>query len=567
MLSTLDKAAARLRTVLAPMMCMALLAPLPLLAQTRPVALVIGQNDYQQLKKLDNAVNDAHAIASSLRARGFDVTLLTNIGAKQMRQALTEYRSRLTASRRGVVYFAGHGAQVGNDNVLVPVDLPDVSSRALTQQSVTLRELVNTLAPAQPEALAIILDACRDNPLLSAQVQKKGLGEPGLNLPSGFMVIYGASVGQTALDSASPGGSAGTPDNGLFTARFIQWFAKPSLSLRQVMRRTRVDVMESARQMNHQQLPSVYDTLVRNSRFHALTSTSPDTFVPHRAPSGPIRLIVPAAAGGPMDAVARALVRYMQPIVGQPIRIENIIDIPGLRVADLVGSASADGQTLLLSSYQASLARMRRGDQRLTPIGLVTETPIILATHTGNDLHNLQQMLQVQRSSGKPLSVGISGPGSPSEACAAELRRVWGSDTFETVVYRGSAPALTDLLAGKVDLNCDQAILFGPYIAGKRMRPLANLQEDAVGEVAISTAATAQAQGYAAVVPNWTALFAPTTTDAAIVRHLSMVLQRVLADPAFDAELRRFLALPVTPEKGIPLEVDLSLKVGLEVSP
>ena len=567
MLSTLDKASARLRTILAPMLCMALLAPLPLLAQTRPVALVIGQNDYQQMKKLDNAVNDAQAIASSLRARGFDVTLLTNIGAKQMRQALTEYRSRLTASRRGVVYFAGHGAQVGNDNVLVPVDLPDVSIRALTQQSVTLRELVNTLAPAQPEALAIILDACRDNPLLSAQVQKKGLGEPGLNLPSGFMVIYGASVGQTALDSASPSGSAGTPDNGLFTARFIHWFAKPSLSLRQVMRRTRVDVMESARQMHHQQLPSVYDTLVRGSRFHALTSISSDTLVSHRAPSGPIRLIVPAAAGGPTDAVARALVRYMQPMVGQPIHIENIIDIPGLRVADLVGSALANGQTLLLSSYQASLARMRRGDQRLTPIGLVTETPIILTTHTGNDMHNLQQMLQSQRSSGKPLSLGISGPGSPSEACAAELRRVWGSDTFETVVYRGSAPALADLLAGKVDLNCDQAILFGPHIASKRIKPLANLQEDAIGEVAISAAATAQAQGYAAVVPNWTALFAPTNTDAAIVHHLSVALQRVLAEPAFDAELRRFLALPVTPEKGVPLEVDLSLKVGLEVSP
>jgi tripartite-type tricarboxylate transporter receptor subunit TctC len=567
MLSTLDKAAARLRTILALMMCMALLAPLPLLAQTRPVALVIGQNDYQQMKKLDNAVNDAQAIASSLRARGFDVTLLTNIGAKQMRQALAEYRSRLTASRLGVIYFAGHGAQVGNDNVLVPVDLPDVSIRALTQQSVTLRELVNTLAPAQPEALAIILDACRDNPLLSAQVQKKGLGEPGLNLPTGFMVIYGASVGQTALDSASPGGSVGTPDNGLFTARFIHWFAKPSLSLRQVMRRTRVDVMEAARQMDHQQLPSVYDTLVRNSRFHALTSTSPDSPAPHRAPSGPIRLIVPAAAGGPTDAIARALVRYMQTVVGQPIRIENIIDIPGLRVADLVGSTLADGQTLLLSSYQASLARMRRGDQRLTAIGMVTETPIILATHTGNDVHNLQQMLQSQRSSGKPLSVGISGPSSPSEACAAELRRVWGNDTFETVAYRGSAPALADLLAGKIDLNCDQAILFGPHIASKRIRPLANLQEDAVGEVAISAAATAQAQGYAAVVPNWTALFAHTSTDAAIVRHLSAALQRVLAEPAFDAELRRFLALPVTPEKGVPLEVDLSLKVGLEVSP
>jgi hypothetical protein len=79
-------------------------------------------------------------------------------------------------------------------------------------------------------------------------------------------------------------------------------------------------------------------------------------------------------------------------------------------------------------------------------------------------------------------------------------------------------------------------------------------------------ASNLQSRGYAAVVPNWTALFAPAGTDPAIIRHLSQALQRVLADPAFVSELRGFWALPVTPDKGIPLEVNLSLKVGLEVT-
>lgn len=535
----------------------------PAWSQAAPVALVIGQNDYRSMGKLDNAVNDARLIASNLQSRGFEVTLLLNANATQMRQALLNYRDRLAASRRGIVYFAGHGAQIGDSNLLVPIDLTDISLNSLVRQSLTLQELVRTLAPTRPEALAIILDACRDNPLLENQVQKKGLGEAGIDLPPGFMVIYGASVGQTALDSTAPLQGVGVAGHGLFTSRFTQWFADPTLSLRQVIRRTRVEVNDLARKMGQQQLPSVYDALPRDSRFHTLSNAGSGFQAPGRAPAGPIRLIVPTAAGGPTDTVARVLVRRLQGLVGQPITIENIIDIAGQRVADLVGSAPPDGQTLLFSSYQASLARARRNDQRLVPVGQVTETPVLLVTHPNSGMRNLQQLVQRLRSTGQPLTVGVSGPGSPSEACANELRRVWGDGVIQTVAYRGSAPALADLLGANVDLNCDQAILFGPHVTANRVVPLANLQEDAVSEAGI---ATAQAQGYAAVVPNWNSLFAPAGTDPAIVRHLSQALQRVLADPAFGAELRGFWALPVTPDKGVPLEVILSLKVGLEVA-
>jgi hypothetical protein len=243
--------------------------------------------------------------------------------------------------------------------------------------------------------LAIILDACRDNPLIATQIQKKGLGEAGIVIPSGFLVIYGASAGQAALDSGD------TSANGLFTARFSRWFAEPSLSVRQVMRRTRVDVMETARQLHHPQLPSVYDPLPRDSNFDAQTAPSPPG--PLKPPTGPIRLIVPIAATAPTDLVARALVKRLQPLVLRLITVENIVDIPGQKVADLVGEAPRDGRTLLFSPYHASLARLRRGDQRLTGIGLVTETPVVLFTHGSAGMHNLRQMLQKQRASGKAL--------------------------------------------------------------------------------------------------------------------------------------------------------------------
>jgi tripartite-type tricarboxylate transporter receptor subunit TctC len=527
----------------------------PVLAQSPPIALVIGESDYLKLGKLENTVNDAKLMATILQSRGFEVVSLTNANAAQMRQALSDFQSMLAHSRRGIVYYAGHGVQVGDDSILVPVDLGEVSAARLSEMGLKLRQLVTALAPARPEALAIILDACRNNPLAAAQIRRKGLGEAGIDIPPGFFIIYAASAGQTALDSADTGA------NGLFTARFTRWFADPSLSLRQVMRRTRVDVMETARKLDHQQLPSVYDTLTRDSSFDA--QASPPAPARLQPPTGPVRIIVPTAAAGPTDLVARALVKRLQAQMPQPIAVENIIDIPGLKVADLVGQASRDGRTLLLSPYHASLARLRRGDQRLSGIGLVTETPVMLFTHANAGMRNLQQMLQKQRAGGKALDIAVTGPGSASEFCANELRRVWGESRFNVVQFRGVAPSLVALMGGQLDLVCEPVSSFAPQVASGQLISLANLQEDAATEGGV---ATAQAQGYAMVVPNWTALFAPAGTDAAIIAYWSNALQRVLADPTFQAELRGFSAGPVTSDKAVPLEVELSLKVGLEVA-
>jgi len=527
----------------------------PLLAQSGPVALVIGQRDYAGLGKLENTVNDATLMTTNLQSRGFEVMSLVNASAAQMRQALTDFQAKLARSGRGIVYYAGHGVQLGDENFLVPVDLGDVSTARLTQLGLTLRQIVSTLAPAKPEALAIILDACRDNPFAAAQVRNKGLGEAGFDIAPGFLVIYAASAGQTALDSAQ------TRANGLFTAQFVRWFADPSLSLLQVMRRTRVDVMEAARQLQHDQLPSFYDTLPRDSRFDAQAAAPPPARL--QPPAGPVRIIVPTAAGGPTDQVARALLKRLQAQVPQPITVENIIDIPGTKVADLVGGAARDGRTLLLSSYNASLARLRRGDQRLSGIGLVTETPVMLFTHGGSGMRNLQQMLQKQRAGGKPLDIAVSGPGSASEFCANELRRVWGQSSFKIVTFPGVAASLVALMGGKLDLVCEPVSSFAPQVAAGQVVPLANLQEDAAAEGSV---ATAQAQGYAMVVPNWTALFAPAGTDADIIAYWSNALQRILSDPTFQAELRALAAGPVTSDKGAPLEVELSLKVGLAIA-
>ena len=92
-------------------------------AAERRVALVIGNNDYQNIVKLEKAVNDANAVAAELRKVGFEVQAFNNVGQKKMNQAINEFVQKVSAGGVGVFFFAGHGLQINNQNFLVPVDM------------------------------------------------------------------------------------------------------------------------------------------------------------------------------------------------------------------------------------------------------------------------------------------------------------------------------------------------------------------------------------------------------------------------------------------------------------
>jgi uncharacterized caspase-like protein len=232
-----------------------------LAANERRVALVIGNNDYQNVPKLEKAVNDANAVARELQKVGFEVMSYNNVGQKKMNQAVNDFVSRIAGGGVGVFFFAGHGLQVSNQNFLVPVDMDAPrDANDLADQAISVPLIQDKLADAKAKFTLLVLDACRDNPLpkkagTRAIGATRGLALPA-QTPNGQVVLYSAGANQQALDKLSDNDNN---PNGLFTREFLPMIAQPGVSATDAMRKLRTSVNSKARSVGHEQLPALYD--------------------------------------------------------------------------------------------------------------------------------------------------------------------------------------------------------------------------------------------------------------------------------------------------------------------
>ena len=211
-------------------------------AQSREakVALVIGNDRYSNLSDLNNAVNDATAIGETLSALGFDVRLETNIERRFLYRAIFEFETALKRSDVGVVYYAGHGLQDGDDrNYLVPTDAHVEHSADMRSELVPISDIVSMMETAGAPVNILILDACRNNPLQKSvrSVDTRGLKEEygPRNLQSA--VLFAAAPGKVAIDG-SPG------EHGVFTGELLKALEEPGLTVGAVFERTANGVAE-----------------------------------------------------------------------------------------------------------------------------------------------------------------------------------------------------------------------------------------------------------------------------------------------------------------------------------
>ncbi len=185
---------------------LALLSPAaPATAAARRVALVVGNGAYKNVQQLDNPPRDARLIADTLRAVGFQtVTLANDLTRDKFFDALHAFARQAEQADWAVVYYAGHGLEIGGVNYLVPVDAKFATDRAAETEGVALEQVIAAVGGARKLRL-VMLDACRDNPFaptmqrtIALKLVDKGLSniEPG----AGFMVVYAAKHGETALD-------------------------------------------------------------------------------------------------------------------------------------------------------------------------------------------------------------------------------------------------------------------------------------------------------------------------------------------------------------------------------
>jgi tripartite-type tricarboxylate transporter receptor subunit TctC len=259
-------------------------------------------------------------------------------------------------------------------------------------------------------------------------------------------------------------------------------------------------------------------------------------------------MIVPFAAGGPTDTVGRLIAQAMSAELGQPVVVENVGGAGGTLGAQRAANARPDGYTMLL--HHIGMATIPTLYRRLAydpingfePLGLVTEVPMTLVARRNIGVNSLQELVALIRQRGENLNYANAGIGAASHLCGLLLMKA--VDTrMTTVPYRGTGPAMNDLVAGTVDLMCDQTTNTTEQIRAGTIRAFAVTTNERVPALPdLPTAAQGGLPGFE--VSIWHGLYAPRATPAPIVARLNRALLAALADATI---ARRFADLGTAP--------------------
>jgi hypothetical protein len=223
------------------------------------VALVIGNGAYQNAVRLDNAVFDASAVADSFRKLGFQVVDGYDLDIDHMRSKVSEFSAALSDSKSAVIYYAGHGISVDEENYLIPTDIVLKSPTDLDLNAISVSLLLKQMK-RDDRVNIIILDACRDNPFAAALAKQKtralvverGLTRIDGDLARGTLIAFASDPKSSALDGP-------TGEHSPFTQAFLAHLFDPGVTIDTVMSRVRNDVWEKT---GHHQLPWVNTSLI-----------------------------------------------------------------------------------------------------------------------------------------------------------------------------------------------------------------------------------------------------------------------------------------------------------------
>jgi tripartite-type tricarboxylate transporter receptor subunit TctC len=254
-------------------------------------------------------------------------------------------------------------------------------------------------------------------------------------------------------------------------------------------------------------------------------------------PAGLVRIIVPFPPGGGTDVLARLLGAELQRLWRESVIVDNRPGAAGVIGTRQVVAAAADGQTLLMASTGAILA-LASGDgaaepfditRELAPVSLVSAPPYILVVNPTVPVHSAAELIAYAKSNPGKLSFGSSGVGSASHLSGALFVHMAGINMLH-VPYRGTGPAVTDLLGGRIEVMFSPALTVTPHIASGGLRVLATTGSARSALFPdYPTVAETGLPGYSSL--GWFGLFAPAKTPGAIVGKISADAKEVLLLP------------------------------------
>jgi uncharacterized caspase-like protein len=233
-------------------------------AGTKRHALIIGNNDYRNVPRLDNAVGDAKSIASLLSKLDYEVDAHNNLGEKQFKTALRQFKQKLRGGEEVIFFFAGHGVQLGSANYLLPTDIGSDSEDQIRDEGIPLQRVLDDFLESRVKFSLAVVDACRDNPFKSKGRSIGGRGLTSTSAATGQMIIFSAGAGQQALDRLGKDDKA---KNGLFTRVLVDKVGKSKDPIHLLMRDVRSEVAKLAQTVGHEQVPAIYDQVIGDFYF------------------------------------------------------------------------------------------------------------------------------------------------------------------------------------------------------------------------------------------------------------------------------------------------------------
>ena len=263
-------------------------------------------------------------------------------------------------------------------------------------------------------------------------------------------------------------------------------------------------------------------------------------------PAKPVRIIVPFPPGGGADALTRIMQPSLMKTWAQPIIIENKAGASGHIGADFVAAADADGYTLLMSST-ASLTE--KNVASFAPVTLVSASPYVVVVNPKVPARSVKELVEYAKKNPGKLGFGSSGTGAASHLAAELFKSLAGVDMLH-VPYKGTGQAVTDLLAGQIDVMFAPAQSVMPHVQAGKLRALAVTSAKRYSIIPdLPTVAEAGVPGYEAV--GWFGLLVPAKTPAAIVEKLSADANKALGEPEVKQQMT---ILGAEPAGGTPAQ-------------
>jgi tripartite-type tricarboxylate transporter receptor subunit TctC len=254
-------------------------------------------------------------------------------------------------------------------------------------------------------------------------------------------------------------------------------------------------------------------------------------------PDKPVTLVVPFAAGGPSDKIARDLAEALRKPLGQTVVVENAGGAGGTIGAAKVARATPDGYTLLVHHIgMATAPTLYRKLPYKVPedfetLGLVNEAPSVLIGKLSLEATNFAELQKWVGGNGKSINLAHAGLGSASHLCGLMLQSAM-KVTLTTVPYKGTAPAMTDLMGGQVDLMCEQATNAVPQVEGKKVKVYGVTSLQRLPIPSLKDTPTLAESGLKDFdVQIWHGVYAPKGTPPAVLAKLNAALRMALKDP------------------------------------